>query len=37
MTLMWCWQAELRKAQIVAVELRKEAHLKKTIAERKTR
>jgi len=30
-------QAELRKAQTAAVELRKEAHLRKTIAERKTR
>jgi len=32
-----CLQAELRKAQTVAIELRKEAQLRKTIADRKTR
>jgi len=35
--VFYCLQAELRKAQAIAVELRKEAQLKKTIAERKTR
>jgi len=35
---MWhCLQAELRKAQTVAIELKKEAQLKKTISEQKTR
>jgi len=36
-TSMLCLQAELRKAQTVAIELRKEAQLRKTIADRKTR